>query len=233
MMSSSRTTTALKLGFWFLKSEPKVFLRDWVQENYRFVAYRPRIQTVDLFDLYPDARAELIPLEAHPNYWNVSLHELYLLSCLARAIQAKNIFEIGTYDGATSLQLARACPEATIWTIDLPAEQCQSSGFTPGERFHGLPEAEHIRQLVGSSLTFDFSPYEGKQDLVFVDASHKYENVKQDSQTALRLVRPGGVIVWDDYLTWPGVKRAIEELLPRYPIQHLDSTKFAMLLNAV
>jgi hypothetical protein len=51
-------------------------------------------------------------------------------------------------------------------------------------------------------------------DFVFVDGSHSYEYVLNDSRHALKLIRNGkGVILWHDYGTfWKGVKKALDEL---------------------
>ena len=50
-------------------------------------------------------------------------------------------------------------------------------------------------------------------DLVHIDASQEYESVMQDAQAFWPLLRPGGVLVGDDYHeSWPGVVRAAEEL---------------------
>lgn len=67
-------------------------------------------------------------------------------------------------------------------------------------------------QLRGDSATFDWSPHVGRAGLVFVDGSHAYDYVRKDSETAMRLVRPGGVVLWHDYGVWPGVNQALEEL---------------------
>lgn len=56
---------------------------------------------------------------------------------------------------------------------------------------------------------------EGSVDLVFVDADHRYEAVHADILAYLPLVRPGGLLCGHD-LGWPGVRRAIDELLPGY-----------------
>ena len=66
-------------------------------------------------------------------------------------------------------------------------------------------------------------------DLIFVDGGHEFEVVRMDSINALEMVNAGGIIVWDDYLNFRGVKRVVEELAKRYPIRHLADTKFALL----
>ena len=46
---------------------------------------------------------------------------------------------------------------------------------------------KQITQLYGDSANFDFSPYAGRMGLVFVDGSHSYDYVLQDTASALRL----------------------------------------------
>ena len=72
--------------------------------------------------------------------------------------------------------------------------------------------ADRVARLSGDSATFDWSPHVGRAGLVFVDGSHAYDYVRKDSETAMRLVRPGGVVLWHDYGVWPGVTQALEEL---------------------
>ncbi|MGA2566813.1 MAG: class I SAM-dependent methyltransferase [Pseudolabrys sp.] len=67
-------------------------------------------------------------------------------------------------------------------------------------------------QLQGDSATFDWSPYLGWAGLAFVDGSHAYDYARKDSETAMRLVRPGGIVLWHDYGVWPGVTQALDEL---------------------
>ncbi len=49
-------------------------------------------------------------------------------------------------------------------------------------------------------------------DLIYIDASHDYEDVSADIAAYYPLVRPGGVIFGDDFVPcWHGVMRAVEE----------------------
>jgi hypothetical protein len=125
--------------------------------------------------------------------------------------------------------LAANTPEdALILTLDLPPQARATASLRlaegdarfiekdrTGARFSGSPLAKKIRQLHGDSATFDFSPYFGAVDLVFVDGSHSYEYAIGDSLTAMKLVRrPSGLILWHDYghAYWPGVTRALNAL---------------------
>jgi len=50
-------------------------------------------------------------------------------------------------------------------------------------------------------------------DFVLIDASHKYIDVKEDIISWLPKVKKGGILAGDD-LSWSGVRRALNELLP-------------------
>lgn len=50
-------------------------------------------------------------------------------------------------------------------------------------------------------------------DVVYIDASHDYESVKEDIIAWLPKVKKGGIICGDDYTPgWPGVMRAVNEV---------------------
>jgi predicted O-methyltransferase YrrM len=58
-------------------------------------------------------------------------------------------------------------------------------------------------------------------DAVFIDADHSYEAVKLDIQNWMPKVRKGGILAGHDYTySWPGVVRAVDELLP--DVKRLD-----------
>ena len=51
-------------------------------------------------------------------------------------------------------------------------------------------------------------------DIVFIDANHEYEGVKEDIEHWLPKVKHGGIISGHDYsTTWKGVVKAVDELI--------------------
>jgi len=180
------------------------------------------------------------------HFYALPLLELLTLSAVCRHLKPKRIFEIGTYTGSSALIMAQNTPSDTkIFTLDLkPSEVAKvpnrssggSSQFVPGEAFAKHPLKRKIKQLYGDSRTFDFGPYEGKVDLVFIDANHSYPFVKNDSTQALKMLTRKGVILWDDYLFDPkhpecaGVSQTVQELA--LPNTYLPAnTRFAIYLN--
>ena len=53
-------------------------------------------------------------------------------------------------------------------------------------------------------------------DAIYLDASHEYESVVADLVAYWRVLRPGGVLIGDDFdSSWPGVVRAVNEFSER------------------
>ena len=185
-------------------------------------------------ELFPGK--QVLPISIPPESldrgpWNIRLDEEVLIGLTVQALGAQRIFEIGTFDGGTTRVLADKAREgAEVFTLDLPEadfnqNQRPPPGFRGGQigtKFRGAAAEPRIKQLFGNSLEFDFSPCERSIDLVFVDAAHDYVHGFADSRTALRLVRPGGVVLWHDfYEAYPGLVHAIIEATAGLPLKRL------------
>ena len=202
------------------------------------------VPPVDAADIIGSPGPVLV-LEPDAADGNVSGYELLVLASLVRKAQPRRCFEIGTFDGRTTLNLAANSPDdAVVITLDLPPKELGRTSFAvaPGDaqfidkpasgaRFRGTPHAARITQVFGDSATFDYAPYEGNMDLVFVDGAHSYEYVKSDTRAALRMLRPeGGMILWHDYGSpyWKGLTRALNELRTEIPelgtMRHIRGT---------
>jgi len=165
-----------------------------------------------------------------------------VLAALSVVLDADSIFEIGTFAGETTWLLAHNQPAARVYTLDLPGDEAVAvpgleithpQYFTHWDRgrfFRDTPEAARITQLLGDTATFDFSPHRGKMDLVYLNASHTYREVRTDTEAALGMLSELGMIVWDDYTYFPGVYAYVNELAPTldHPIFHVDGTRLAV-----
>ncbi len=201
-----------------------------------------------------ERRQALIPLRRLADLWpspgqvsveadalgegNPTLIELFCLGAIASGTGARLMFEIGTFDGSTTLQLAlNSPPDAVVYTLDLPSEEIDrtQNPLLPGERsyvlkprsgsrFVGTNAQVKIRQLFGDSATFSAGPLVGQMDLVVVDGSHALDSVRSDSALAQTLARPGGWIVWHDYGVWPDVTTGLLELAIKLPLVQLEAT---------
>jgi predicted O-methyltransferase YrrM len=203
----------------------------------RFV---PRLPRATLDDLFPGIGELTISMQ-HEVRERALLHaEAYVLSLITAFVKPERIFEIGTATGQSTLLMARQAPGAAIETLDLgsaqPALGVQADEppwaevDAIGAAYRGTEHEARITQHLGDSATFDYEPFAGSVDLVFVDGAHTYDYVRSDSQSALRILAPRGVIVWDDcnYQN-PGVSKALHELHEAgTEVYRVHGTRFAV-----
>jgi len=152
--------------------------------------------------------------------------DLVGMCMLCQILKPKVVLEIGTFYGSGALHWAANAPDAQIYTLDLADESTPSLGLTTMDKryvsehasrkkmqFDGRPEADRITCLYGDSATFDFTPYKGKVDLLFIDGAHSYDYVKSDTLRTVECCKPGTVVAWHDYgrTGFNGVSRFLHE----------------------
>lgn len=153
------------------------------------------------------------------------------------AQQPARIFEIGTYLGLTANFFLDVLPDSTVVSIAyvnpprlLGGRRFNNSELKKSEvgaavtranqsRFHQHYGDSH--QLSATELIAQY----GRFDFVFIDGDHSLEGVKQDTQLALALLSPGGMICWHDanpkdrYLD----VRHFLETMPRHALATADT----------
>ena len=174
----------------------------------------------------------------------VSLLELAYLAYLAKRRAACQIFEIGTSMGRTTLNMAlNLAPGGHIYSLDLPPGIIpHESRYAPAQdaEIKQLPRAAFLQPylpglpvtlLQGDSTAFDFSPWSGRMDLVFVDGGHVRSVLESDTTNAFKLIKPSGMILWHDYTqpACPEVTGYLEALARRYPLRYFRGTHLAVL----
>jgi Methyltransferase domain len=141
------------------------------------------------------------------------LADLVHLGLLCTATCPRNVFEIGTSTGYSSLFLAaNSPPETQIWTLDLlTGDSKTATPLTARDRdiakwchrvepcFAGHALGRKIHRLYGDSANFDFSPYWSSIDLFFIDGAHTYDYVRSDTLNALHCCHTGSLIAWHDF----------------------------------
>ncbi|MCM0753946.1 class I SAM-dependent methyltransferase [Desulfovibrio aminophilus] len=200
------------------------------------------VEKKPLSELLPAAEAAPVSLlDWRPAYGGILLEEMVALLRVVRVIRPSLIFEIGTYLGETTLQMA-ANSRAEVHTLDLPPAghadfdpsrpddpELDVYPEVPGRRFADYAGPSRIIQHFGDSRTFDYAPFAGRADLVFVDGCHHEEFAASDSRKALEMVASGGAVLWHDYADYaPGVMRALDALSTAVPLRHIAGTSLVL-----
>jgi predicted O-methyltransferase YrrM len=143
------------------------------------------------------------------------------LSFLASAVQARAVAEIGTGTGVSGLWLLRGMqPDGVLTSVDLEAEHQRLARETFAEAGYA---PQRFRLIAGSGLDVMARLTDAGYDLVFLDGD-KVEYGEYLEQ-AVRLVRPGGLIVfhnalWHDRVADPS-QRDPETAAIREVVQHV------------
>ena len=180
------------------------------------------IQAQEVLDGQQDLTVTVPFVSTH--WETASLFDHVFIGTLARVIQPRVCFEIGTSLGLVTTTIAANTGEGTeIHTLDL------SEDPRIGSFFRDRPERRKIQQHFGRSTAFDFSSVRGNVDLMFIDGSHEEPDVVLDSRNGLNTLSDRGVILWHDVsYHFPGVVNALES----QQIYRIHGTGFAMYAKA-
>jgi hypothetical protein len=170
--------------------------------------------------------------------------ERVVIASVARI--SNNMLEIGTGHGGTTLVMARYSePKSIVHTIDLPHdiksisyEQGDSptlvatslNSRTSGNYAYEKDKcANKINQIYSDTKNFDESKLSQQLDFIFIDGAKTYSYIKNDTEKALRMIKPGGVVIWHHYdKAHPDVVRFLNELSKDYKLQRVKGTALTM-----
>jgi hypothetical protein len=179
-----------------------------------------------------------------------SLLETMLIIAATRIVNAQRVFEIGTFLGGNTLNMALNLPDdARIFTLDLDEQHVVGVKQLPEDApltqlhlasqssldFAGTSVAGKISTLVGNSTTFDFSAWRNSVDLSFIDGGHDFATVKSDTENAFEMAsieRPS-CILWHDYRSWeyPALTCYLDDLAKERKIFHVEDTTLCAWFN--
>lgn len=220
------------------------------------VSYNDAIETVDLVELQsllhgPDPRLDM---KFSRQYGNILFDEALAIAYMVQAIAPRKLFEIGTFDGYSTWHLARNSPaDAVIHTLNLPPDASlrdyahiyslteyhddvrtheSLGGGGVGRIYRESDVASKVRQHYGNSLDFDFAPFRGGMEFIFIDGGHSYRHIESDTRNALMMLAGHGIIVWHDYnVQHRDVRHFLTTLSRSHKLRHIAGTRLVFLLK--
>lgn len=151
------------------------------------------------------------------------MSEVELTWLANQAQKCKRIVEFGSFHGRSTRALADNTTGIVYavdpWNGDYVAEDNKN---IESVNTYVMPQfiknlKDHIdsgRVIPARTFSTEFN-LDRKVDMVFIDGDHRYQSVIKDINRALELLRLNGIISGHDYghSMWPGVKKAVDELL--------------------
>jgi len=160
-----------------------------------------------------------------------------------RKTRSLRIIEVGTAYGGNANSLASCFPNAIIVAVDplLPGYDegdAHSTSLSQWAKDNGM-NAENFALAWGFGLLYDQRLKYGcryhllkgysidvandllaradieKFDVAFIDGLHTYDGAKNDIRAYMRLMNPGGIMLFNDYMhpAFPGVTKAVDEFV--------------------
>lgn len=171
----------------------------------------------------------VIPVEHRTRFFNPG--ELDTLAALIKSVNPKIVAEFGCQNGRTAKVLLNHIPSIEIYIgVDVPPyyeTECEVQRSEVPEKAGELAlDDDRFVLMLNQMGTRGFHSILPMVDAVFIDGDHSYEGVINDHALALRIVRPGGIIIHHDYHTLGtvGVQKALNELVKDNEIYHVPNT---------
>lgn len=156
---------------------------------------------------------------------------------LVAEIKPKTIIEVGTWKGLSAINMGKHVKknnlETTIYCVDtwLGAIEFWDKFNNTEERNlllkNGYPQIyyQFLSNVVHNGLEDTILPFPNTSengfryfkskkinaDMIYIDASHEYDDVYKDVGNYINILNQGGVIFGDDYKHWVGVRNAIND----------------------
>lgn len=182
-------------------------------------------------DIYKNL--EILPIDLQGWNGNNQIFEKLILEKTPKVI-----IEVGTWKGQSAITMGETIKrnniDCKIYCVDTwlgASEFLTNLRDTPERNLlhkNGFPQVyyQFLSNVVHSGLQDIITPipntsrigyevlrfFNIKADLIYIDASHSYDDVKDDIMNYVKLLNPGGIIFGDDYKHWEGVKMAVDEI---------------------
>lgn len=186
----------------------------------------------------------------------LSMLENAILVCLLKYSKPQNIFEFGTFLGATTALLAiNSQHNAKITTLDMIPEEInveekealdltyksdndnylrgvyQERG-TPYISTAAVDVQDKIQQIFCDSTQLDVTErgYAQQFDFIFIDGGHDLDIIASDTIKALAMAKPDALIIWHDYTSMihTDVTTYLDSVTDIAPIYHVKHTMLAL-----
>ena len=143
---------------------------------------------------------------------SLDLYESLVLNLFARTLNdGSKIIEIGTFEGNTTINLAKNAKGSRVFSIDLPDSKVQYALLVNQNENNdrklitfstqGIQKdvSDNIFLIKQDSGTINFKKMFEVADLCFIDGNHSSAYIKSDTLGCYSILKQGGLIIWHDY----------------------------------
>lgn len=169
----------------------------------------------------------------------------YILVDIIEAIRPTRIIEVGSWKGRSAINMAKTVKrlglDCEIVCVDTwlgsPEHwlKRQPAWYESLKIKHGMPHLywTFLANVVHEGCADVITPFPSTSenaaqvlselkitcDFCYIDAAHEYLPALRDFQSYWPLINDGGVLVGDDYFTWPGVTKAAHDFAKHHNVR--------------
>lgn len=160
-----------------------------------------------------------------------------LYSSMVRLFESGSAFvEVGSWKGRSAcfmaVEIENSGKKIKFDTVDTWLGSEEHAGYdivdNDGLYKEFIKNIEPVRHIINPIRTTSLKAselYEDESlDFVFIDASHRYEDVLDDLNAWFPKVKKGGILAGHDYPSWEGVVRAVNEFFES-KLLHFDCSE--------
>jgi predicted NAD/FAD-binding protein len=116
------------------------------------------------------------------------------------AIDGAKVLEVGAFEGRSCIWFLRNFPSLSLTVID-PWSFTDGASEETFNRFSAniSPFSERVKVMRGKSQLMRTLP-DQEYDVIYLDGDHTSAAVIHDAVLAYELLKPGGLLIFDDYL---------------------------------
>jgi predicted O-methyltransferase YrrM len=192
----------------FFSSMSKIIILSYIYTKIKIFFYRKFYFDDRLFNENSSFKKYKITKSWYKNniiYW------LFLIRKYKLFNKKMMILEIGSYEGASAVFFLKKLKNITkIYCVDTWSNKYHYGLTTKNIQYSKIEERfdfntsffyNKIKKFKKTSdIFFKNLSFSEKFDLIYVDGSHKFENVLRDSMNALKNCKKNGFIIFDDFL---------------------------------
>ena len=155
---------------------------------------------------------------------------LYIFEKFSLQNKALEFLEIGSFEGRSSYFILSNLKKIHLTCVDTfkPFHELQDNNHAKFnnvfENFKKNTLKFSERLTIEEKKSSDFFFKNKKEfDLIYIDGSHEYEDVKNDADAAFKIIKNNGIIIFDDFL-W-GFKQNMKSSITYAIIEFLHKNK--------
>ena len=121
-----------------------------------------------------------------------------------RGSENVHLLEIGSYEGRSAIWFMANIlthPTSSITCVDVFPNRVREIRFDHNTKISGF--SNKVTKIKGRSQEVLKLLREGSYDIIYIDGSHRAVDVHMDALLSWALLKPGGIIIFDDYAWKP------------------------------